>query len=222
VKGDTGAAGPQGPAGAGVPTPVVNGQWVKGVGGAAVWAAITPADVGLPKITSSAYASGPPGSPADGDIWIGLAAGGSGQNWMFRYAAGSSSAYKWEFLGGPEVATHTRQNNMGGSVWTPICGSLAVTRPGDYTLRGGMWGANASSGASTHEIGFGNTLTTVLATIAETSVANASYAFTLSGDWYAQGLATTSQLWLNGWSNAGSGAVPVTFAYMSIVPVRIS
>lgn len=29
----------------GIPVPVVNGQWVKGVGGAAVWSAITPADV---------------------------------------------------------------------------------------------------------------------------------------------------------------------------------
>jgi len=31
--------------GAGIPTPVVNGQWVKGSGGAAVWSAITSADV---------------------------------------------------------------------------------------------------------------------------------------------------------------------------------
>jgi microcystin-dependent protein len=31
--------------GVGIPTPVVNGQWIKGVGGAAVWTAIAPADV---------------------------------------------------------------------------------------------------------------------------------------------------------------------------------
>jgi hypothetical protein len=46
VTGATGPAGPTGPAGSpAYPTPVVNGQWIKGVGGAAVWAAITPADV---------------------------------------------------------------------------------------------------------------------------------------------------------------------------------
>ena len=49
AKGDTGAqggVGPQGPAGApAYPTPVVNGQWIKGVGGAAVWSAIADADV---------------------------------------------------------------------------------------------------------------------------------------------------------------------------------
>jgi hypothetical protein len=45
ATGATGATGPTGPAGAGVPTPVVNGQWIKGSGGAAVWSAITAADV---------------------------------------------------------------------------------------------------------------------------------------------------------------------------------
>jgi hypothetical protein len=42
--------GPQGPAGVGVPQPIVNGQWIKGVGGAAVWSAI--ADVDVPSISS--------------------------------------------------------------------------------------------------------------------------------------------------------------------------
>lgn len=32
-----GVAGPQGPQGVGIPMPVVNGSWIKGVGGAAVW-----------------------------------------------------------------------------------------------------------------------------------------------------------------------------------------
>ena len=39
------AAGAPGKDGAGVPQPVVNGQWVKGVGGAAVWSPIADADV---------------------------------------------------------------------------------------------------------------------------------------------------------------------------------
>lgn len=37
----------------GVPTPVVNGQWIKGVGGAAVWSAITPADVPGVEVTAN-------------------------------------------------------------------------------------------------------------------------------------------------------------------------
>ena len=36
---------PVGPGMAGIPTPVVNGQWIKGIGGAAVWSAIADTDV---------------------------------------------------------------------------------------------------------------------------------------------------------------------------------
>src|SRR4029077_8815695 len=45
AAGPQGVAGPQGPQGVGIPMPVVNGQWIKGVSGAAVWAPFTPADV---------------------------------------------------------------------------------------------------------------------------------------------------------------------------------
>jgi hypothetical protein len=41
-KGDT---GPQGIQGVGVPMPVANGQWIKGVGGAAVWSPLFAVDV---------------------------------------------------------------------------------------------------------------------------------------------------------------------------------
>jgi hypothetical protein len=43
---------PIGPSGGSIPQPVVNGQWVKGVGGAAVWSAIAAADVpGIKSVT---------------------------------------------------------------------------------------------------------------------------------------------------------------------------
>jgi hypothetical protein len=42
----------------GLPAPVVNGQWIKGVGGAAVWAGITPADVPGVEVTASKNANG--------------------------------------------------------------------------------------------------------------------------------------------------------------------
>jgi len=40
--------GVPGPPGVGVPTPVVNGQWIKGSGGAAIWSPITYADLPAP------------------------------------------------------------------------------------------------------------------------------------------------------------------------------
>jgi hypothetical protein len=50
-------AGPKGDPGVGVPTPVVNGQWIKGAGSSAVWSAITQAD--LPTNLQAAAASLP-------------------------------------------------------------------------------------------------------------------------------------------------------------------
>jgi hypothetical protein len=60
--------GTKGDPGIGVPTPVVNGQWIKGVGGAAVWSAIAAAD--LPRtISAPAYQ---PGNATDyGGGWSG-------------------------------------------------------------------------------------------------------------------------------------------------------
>jgi hypothetical protein len=58
-KGDT---GPQGIQGVGIPMPVVNGQWIKGVGGAAVWSPIAPIDIGgagLVRVYAGANISGP-------------------------------------------------------------------------------------------------------------------------------------------------------------------
>src|SRR5215831_5654939 len=46
------------PAGAGVPTPVVNGQWIKGIGGAAVWAQILGTDVQPPQTLNIQRQSG--------------------------------------------------------------------------------------------------------------------------------------------------------------------
>jgi hypothetical protein len=72
VQGPQGPTGLTGPAGAGVPT-VVNGQWLKGTGGAAVWAAIQSADVaGLVASDAAWHLVGAAGEPAFGSGWSNL------------------------------------------------------------------------------------------------------------------------------------------------------
>lgn len=56
--------GMQGPPGIGVPTPVVNGQWIKGSGGAAVWSPIAVAD--LPSGIPGSKIAGYPGTQSQG------------------------------------------------------------------------------------------------------------------------------------------------------------
>lgn len=54
----------------GIPTPVVNGQWIKGAGGIPVWSAITAADVqGLVTPDAAWHNIGAAGEPAFGNGW---------------------------------------------------------------------------------------------------------------------------------------------------------
>jgi len=85
-----GAPGPPGP---GVPSPVVNGQWIKGVGGAAVWAAIAQADLpanlqGIPATGLNDYNVG----NANGWYWAnaGAANGPPGGNYCLVHVVTQS------------------------------------------------------------------------------------------------------------------------------------
>jgi hypothetical protein len=71
---------PVGPGGIGTPTPVVNGKWVKGVGGAAVWSAIADADV--PSLVSGQRLGTSPKVVTDANLaidngWYYMASGGA-------------------------------------------------------------------------------------------------------------------------------------------------
>jgi len=58
AAGTAGPKGDPGAPGAGIPTPVVNGQWIYGSGGAAVWKAIAPADLGTGTPSTTTFLRG--------------------------------------------------------------------------------------------------------------------------------------------------------------------
>jgi hypothetical protein len=94
-----------------------------------------------PTITSKTLASGPPTSPNDGDIWMATAVDANGTIWMFRYNAGSASAYKWEFCGGPPLtvsAESATSSQTTASAWQYVAGAPSITIPrnGDYIVQG--------------------------------------------------------------------------------------
>ena len=67
--------------------------------------AVNPSTGQVPPASRSlipSYGSTFPASPVDGQEHI-YTAGANGECWRFRYNAGSSSAYKWEYIGGAEV-----------------------------------------------------------------------------------------------------------------------
>jgi hypothetical protein len=108
-------------------SPVINGQWLKGSGGVPVWSAIAAAD--LPAQAVPTYGSAPPGSPADGAEHI-----LTPYQWRFRYNAGSASAYKWEFIGGPpgSTVTATSTGGINSQSFVPLGVNFNIPRSGDY------------------------------------------------------------------------------------------
>lgn len=93
----------------------------------------------------------PPGSPADGDLWLLPADATNGVEWLFKYNAGSASANKWEFIGGAalyaEVATSETTSSATYAALATAGPSIALPRVGDYDVAIGCGLLNASAGA---------------------------------------------------------------------------
>jgi hypothetical protein len=145
-----GPAGPVGSQGVGIPTPVVNGQWVKGVGGAAVWSAISISDVSN-ALAKPTYGTTLPASPVDGQEHVlvdSLTA--PTYSWRCRYNAQSTNVYKWEVHGGiPLVGLSQAQVTVGSvNVWTNVVATaLTLSREGNYTFTGSFRCNNGWTGA---------------------------------------------------------------------------
>jgi len=61
--------------------------------------------------------------------------------WRFRYNAGSTSAYKWEFIGGAPIAPPLGGSMASGATtWTNLVGgpTIVVPRSGEYLAGAGM------------------------------------------------------------------------------------
>lgn len=146
-------------------------------GQAIVWSgtAWAPASVGV-KTTASLFSGGPPGGPADGDVWQALAvdtgnlATTAGIDWTFRYNASSGSASKWEFIGGSPIQVESAATNATASYTTTRAGRWRVTwggasnvasggdasvimRQGGATQQTGSSSGNSASGAGIHDTG---------------------------------------------------------------------
>ena len=75
----------------------------------------------------------PPASPADGDLWALPVDVPTGTTWLFRYNAGSASAYKWQFVGGPPFHWMPGDwTTTGQGAWQIGGTGFYLPRPGDY------------------------------------------------------------------------------------------
>lgn len=105
-------------------------------------------------LNKTPYGTTLPASPVDGQeaILVDSLTNPSYQ-WRFRYNAGSSSAYKWEFIGGaPWSATVAASETTGSGIpadLTTVGPSLALPRAGDYIFTFGAEVSNSAAGNAT-------------------------------------------------------------------------
>jgi len=94
---------------------------------------------GWPGSAATTYGTTLPASPVDGQeaVLVDNVTNPSYQ-WRFRYNASSSSAYKWEFVGGYPYfsATNTVEGPFPVGSWANSYVALTVPRAGDYLING--------------------------------------------------------------------------------------
>lgn len=187
-----------------------------------------------PKITTQALSLGPPPNPADGDIWIAthIDDGSSpGTRWQFQYNASSTSAYQWEFIGGPPFYQAIDAQESTSAQWstvvdlTTVGPQYSVVRAGDYEY----WGTaraygSVAGGAPIITVGWyrepsGPWTMDTLQGVTTSSGASQTEMMTVMGR--LQGVAAGSPLrFLYSGQNGGTN----TFLQrrMHVVPIRIS
>lgn len=99
------------------------------------------AGVGLPSRVTTL-----PSSPSDGQEVYYVASAADGVLWHLKYNAGSASAYKWEFLGGPPTKRERadggyRNASSWGELTTGVGEAITLPLAGDYDIE---FGANVS------------------------------------------------------------------------------
>lgn len=159
------------------PTSATPTPWTGGTGGGVVpddnsitTAKLADNSVTTPKLVANAvtraklaadafpnYATTLPASPVDGQQAILVdSITNPAYQWLFRYNAGSTSAYKWEFIGGPPIFIYPAGFTPSGTAAyltdTAVASTVNVPRAGEYI--GHAMTTVGASGASAQYMGF--------------------------------------------------------------------
>jgi len=169
------------------------------------------------------YGTTLPGSPVDGQeaILVDSTTAPTYQ-WRFRYNNGSSSSYKWEFIGGSPYTTYlATQENIGTlSTWqdlTTVGPRLLVPRAGDYFAIGHVQGQGAATSTLLQIDLWAGTSAAVNVPEATVSASPGDYK-TIAVQGRANAVGAGSDVRLRYWGNAAGG-----FANrgLTVWPVRV-
>lgn len=166
----------------------------------------------------------PPASPKDGQIWTYLADAAGGVLWTFRYRAASTSAFKWEFVGGAPFTVLGAATPFSAPLatwWNPVTGlQTPPLRPGDYLGRvTWLYSGPANGPVFMYGVNVGTAAPTNFAAAVPTALG------------YAGGMAESRVLGIaNGgviqplWQQNGGtvNTVVLQVPFFSLIPIRIS
>src|SRR5262249_55540522 len=97
-------------------------------GAAAIQALASAADTRL-----MGYGTALPATPVDGQEFILVdSLTNPAYQWRLRYNAGSSSSFKWEFVGGTPIYGIATTNDAAGAGWVQLFPAFGLTRAGEY------------------------------------------------------------------------------------------
>jgi len=108
---------------------------------------------GWPGSAATTYGTSLPASPVDGQeaVLVDNLTNPTYQ-WRFRYNASSTSAYKWEFVGGTIARTSIANDEVigstGGWTWTTTTCDFLIPRSGDYIITADCLFYNGSTGGT--------------------------------------------------------------------------
>lgn len=172
------------------------------------------------------YSSTPPVSPKNGDLWD-FPVSSNGEIWTFRYNANSSSAYKWEFVGGSEYMPGYNLSNKctAGATAVFVPGAaFTLARAGDYIFE---WGGNLYDEGAWNHIYldlYDSTAAAAVQTVAKTSyTSTTNYGAHMSTKHRINSVSAGRQYAMtirnsNGTANSGG----VSIGYISVRPIRVA
>jgi hypothetical protein len=197
-------------------------------------AATDPADVPLDMqeladaIAANAHGHGTslPASPVDGQEYVLVdSLTNPSYQWRLRYNAGSTSSYKWEFVGGAEAAvvvfTAETTTTLGSWVNVATVGpAFTVPRAGDYLL---AFGAFLSKTAADIQVGVGVGIGDFASPDAQAFISSyaANASLTPYGSRRRDALAASSALRLKYYQST-AGTLTVQNRWLFVKPMRVS
>ena len=166
------------------------------------------------------YGTSLPASPVDGQIAILVdSLTNPTYQWMFRYNAGNTTAYKWEFVGGPPgLMPNVGAFTVVGDSTNRNITSLTAPRAGVYRVQGVLWGP--SSAAGMWQLGFGVNAGSPAILGISTVTASSQY-FMIATYPYDMTVAAGNTINLMYYANVG-GAAGSSVGNAWVFPVRVS